>query len=164
MRDGQKTSEMAVKVQESWRKLLKNPPPSTRSSSVEEPVAASPAVQTPASPKGPENAIRPSPVTIGPPTSRRSARQGATPPASERITSPNQPPAAIEQPKPAVQPQPEEKPELPESPAVKEKNAQINKLISEMNASDESKTDELFKQVKALGEIMAAQSANDVNK
>jgi hypothetical protein len=164
LRDGQKTSEMAVKVQESWRKLLKNPPPSTRSSSVEEPVAASPAVQTPASTKGPENAIRPSPVTIGPPNSRRSARQGATPPASERITSPNQPPAAIEQPKPAVQPQPEEKPELPESPAVKEKNAQISKLISEMNASDESKTNELFKQVKALGEIMAAQSANDVNK
>ncbi len=43
LRDGQRTSEMTVKVQESWRKLLKNPPPSTRSSSSEEPVAASPA-------------------------------------------------------------------------------------------------------------------------
>ncbi|MGB7581590.1 MAG: hypothetical protein WBL85_03970 [Sedimentisphaerales bacterium] len=108
LREGQKTSEMTVKVQESWRKLLKNPPPSTRSSSEEEPVAASPAVQTPASPKGPENAARPSPVTtnrpagiIGPPNSRRNPRQGATPPASERITSPNQPPPAIGQPKPA---------------------------------------------------------------
>jgi hypothetical protein len=170
LREGQKTSEMTVKVQESWRKLLKNPPPSTRSSSAEEPVAASPAVQTPASPKGPENAARPSPVTtnrpagiIGPPNSRQNPRQGS--PVSERITSPNQPPPAIEQPKPAAQPQPEEKPELPESPAVKEKTAQIDKLISEMNSSaDENKTDELFKQVKTLGEIMAAQSANDVNK
>ncbi|HEY5504215.1 MAG TPA: hypothetical protein VIK28_03585, partial [Sedimentisphaerales bacterium] len=33
VRDGQRTSEMTVKVQESWRNLLKNPPPLTRSSS-----------------------------------------------------------------------------------------------------------------------------------
>jgi len=103
LRDGQKTSEMAIKVQEPWRKLLKNPPASTRSTQPEEPVAASTAVLTPAGPKGPENAVRPSPVTTNKPTplNRRNSKQGATPPASERITSPNQPPTAIEQPKPA---------------------------------------------------------------
>ena len=107
LRDGQRTSEMAVKVQESWKKLLKNPPSSTRSPQSKEPVAASPVVQTPAGSKGPENAVSPSPVTankpaaITPPNSRRNPRQGAMPPASERITSPNQSPPAIEQPKPA---------------------------------------------------------------
>ena len=30
VRDGQRTSEMTVKVQELWRKLLKNPPPETQ--------------------------------------------------------------------------------------------------------------------------------------
>jgi hypothetical protein len=104
LRDGQRTSEMTVKVQESWRKLLKNPPPSTRASSSVEPVAAG---KNPAGSKGPENAISPSPVTankpagiIGTPNSRRNPRQGTTPPASERITSPNQPPPAIGQPGP----------------------------------------------------------------
>ena len=83
VRDGQRTSEKAVNVQESWRKLLKNPPPSTRSTQPEEPVAASPAVQTPTGTKGPENAVHPSPVTANrpagtiSPSSRRNLRQGA---------------------------------------------------------------------------------------
>jgi hypothetical protein len=211
LREGQRTSEMTVKVQESWKKLLKNPPASTRSPQSEGPVAASPAVQTPASPKVvvPENAARPSPVTtnkptgITPPNSRRNSRQGATPPASDRITSPNQPPPAIEQPKPAeivktpsasevsqppkppvpstpaaAQPQPEEapktapapeitqppQPEIPDSPAVKEKSAQIDKLMSEVNSSpDENKTDELLKQIEELGKIREAESTKDAN-
>lgn len=179
LRDGQRTSEMAVKIQESWRKLLKNPPPSTRSSSSEEPVAAG---QNPAGSKGPENVISPSPVTankpagiIGSPNSRRNPRQGATPP--ERITSPSQPamPPVLPTP-PTAQPQPAEtapapeiapppQPEIPDSPAAKEKSAQIDKLISEMNSStDEKKTDELFKQIEELGKIREAESPKDANK
>jgi hypothetical protein len=178
LRDGQKQSEIAVKVQESWKKLLKNPPASTRPPSSAEPVAASPAVQTPASPKGLENAVRPSPVTanrpaITPPNARRNPIQGATPPASKRITSPNLPPPAIEQPKPAeiVKPPPAPEitqppqPEIPDSPAVKEKSAQIDKLMKEMESSpnDEKKTDELFKQIEELGKMREAESTKDVN-
>lgn len=125
LRDGQRTSEMTVKVQESWRKLLKNPPPSTRSSSSEEPVAAGTAGQTPAGSKGPENATRPSPVTANKPAgiipnSRRNPRQGAMPPASERITSPNQPAPAIGQPAPAetMKPLPASEVSQPVTPPV----------------------------------------------
>ncbi len=128
LRNGQSTSEMAVKVQESWKKLLKNPPSSTRSSSSKEPVVASSAVQTPPGPKGPENAVIPSPVTANrpagitptPPNSRRDSRQGATPPASERITSPNQPPPTIGQPKLAetVKPPPASEVSQPPTPPV----------------------------------------------
>ncbi|MGA2680115.1 MAG: hypothetical protein ABSF37_12575 [Sedimentisphaerales bacterium] len=194
LRDGQRTSEMTVKVQESWRKLLKNPPPSARSSSPEEPVAAG---QKPAGSKGPENAISPSPVTankpagIIPPNSRRNPRQGAMPPASERITSPNQPPnppvpvsptpaaAPISSEPPTAQPQPAETtpapeiapppqpqiPEKPESPAIREKSAQIDKLMAEMGSStDEKKTDELLKEIEELGKMREAEDAKDANK
>jgi hypothetical protein len=108
VRDGQRTSEMTVKVQESWRKLLKNPPSSTSpSSSSAEP--ASPTAQAPTGRPGPE----PSPVTANKPDAaslptRRSPRQGATPSAAERITSAVQPaPGQIARPSPAVeQPRP----------------------------------------------------------
>ncbi len=112
VRDGQRTSEMTVKVQESWRKLLKNPPPETRpSSSSAEP--ASPTAQVPTGRPGPESSIRPSPVTATKPgaaslPTRRSPRQGATPSAAERITPAAQPaPGQVARPGPAVeQPRP----------------------------------------------------------
>jgi hypothetical protein len=87
VRDGQRTSEMTVKVQESWRNLLKNPPPPTKPGEV----STSPANSAAVPPTG-----RPSPVTATKPDAaslltRRSPRQGATPSAAERITSAAQP-------------------------------------------------------------------------
>jgi hypothetical protein len=56
-------------------------------------------------------------------------------------------------------------PEIPDSPAVKEKSAQIDKLMKEMESSpnDEKKTDELFKQIEELGKMREAESTKDVN-
>ncbi|MGA2323679.1 MAG: hypothetical protein ABSG22_07525 [Sedimentisphaerales bacterium] len=174
VRDDQRTSEMTVKVQESWRKLLKNPPPSTRpSSSSAEP--ASPAAQVPTGRPGLENPIQPSPVTAARPgaaplPARRSPRQGATPSAAERITPAAQPAPAGMQPPPAAEitPPPQETPVPEDSPAIKEKNAEIDKLVSQMGSSEmtkdeEKKLDEVFKQIEKLGEIREAESVNDVN-
>lgn len=179
LRDGQRTSEMTVKVQESWRKLLKNPPPSTRSSSSEEPVAAG---QNPAGSKGPENAVRPSPVTanksagiISSPNSRRNPRQSAMPLASEQITSPNQPPPAIGQPGPAeimppaaVAPQAATNDEsaVELSPQEKERAVQINQLVTktanvsaELTEEDKANLDKLVK----LLEQSESPNSPDVN-
>jgi hypothetical protein len=106
VRDGQRTSEMTIKVQEPWRKLLKNPPPETSpSSSSASP--ASPVAQAPTGRPGPENPVQPSSVTknpaiISPPPmpGRRIPRGAVMPPASERITSAAQPTPATGQPKP----------------------------------------------------------------
>jgi hypothetical protein len=112
VRDGQRTSEMTVKVQESWRKLLKNPPPETRPSSSSA-APASPAAQAPTSPPGPENPVQPSSVTTDKPGLSNPVRTGAAPMPtrinpragiihpSERITSAAQPAPAIGQPRPA---------------------------------------------------------------
>jgi hypothetical protein len=171
VRDGQRTSEMTVKVQEPWRKLLKNPPPLTRpSTSSAEP--ASPAAQAPTGRPGPESSIRPSPVTATKPDAaslptRRSPIQGATPSATERITLTAQPAPAGMQPPPAeeITPPPQEIPVPEDSPAIKEKAAKIDKLISDMKLSpDENKTAELLKQVEELGKMREAERANDVNK
>jgi hypothetical protein len=166
VRDGQRTSEMTVKVQEPWRKLLKNPPPLTSpSTSSAEP--ASPTAQVPTGRPGLENPIQPPPVTAAGPgaaplPARRSPRQGATPSAAERIT-----PAA--QPAPAGMQPPQETPVPEDSPAIKEKNAEIDKLVSQMGTSEEitpeeqKKLDELIKQVEELGKTREAGSANNVN-
>ena len=152
VRDGQGTSEMTVKVQESWRNLLKNPPPSTRpSSSSAEP--ASPTAQVPTG----ESPIRPSPVTAtkpgaaSPPT-RRSPRQGATPSAAERITPAVQPaPGQVARPGPVEggqappasefsqppPPEPEEtaNPAATSPEATSKKQAEMDKLIADIAAS-----------------------------
>jgi hypothetical protein len=175
VRDGQRTSEMTVKVQESWRKLLKNPPPETQpSTSSAEP--ASPAAQAPTGRQGPENPVQPSPVTATKPgaaslPTRRSPIQGATPSAAERITPAVQPTPAGMQPPPAAEitPPPQEIPILKESPAIKEKAAKIDKLVSELGTSEgitpeeQKKQDEVFKQMEELGKMREAEEANDVN-
>ena len=172
VRDGQRTSEMTVKVQEAWRNLLKNPPPSTRpsSSSVE---PASPASQAPTARPGPENPVQPSPVTAnktGPPSmqNRRNPRAGTTPPATDRITPAAQPsaPATI-QPPPAVEitPPPEEKPVTELSPQEKEIQAKIDKLTAEAGSPgitpDEAgkKIDEMGELLEQLGKIRASQQS-----
>ena len=166
VRDGQRTSEMTVKVQEPWRKLLKNPPPLTSpSTSSAEP--AGPTAQVPTGRPGPKNPVQPSPVTAAGPgaaplPARQSPIQGATPPASEKIT-----PAV--QPAPAGMQPPQETPVPEDSPAIKEKNAEIDKLVSQMGTSEEitpeeqKKLDELLKQVEELGKTREAGSANNVN-
>jgi L-lactate utilization protein LutB len=64
-----------------------------------------------------------------------------------------------------ITPPPEEKPAHEDSPAIKEKAAEIDKLISEMNSStDEKKQDELLKHVEELRKMREAERANDVNK
>jgi hypothetical protein len=180
VRDGARTSEMTVKVKETWRSLLKNPPPSTRSSAV----STSPAVIQTAG-QGPVNQIQPSPVTTdkqglptpartgSPPISgRRSLRPGAIPPASERITSGAQTAPEVLQPPPAVEaappPQETETPAPEESPAIKAKQARIDKLLSEtgsgeLTKDEEKKLDEVFKEIEELSKMREAENANDVN-
>lgn len=181
VRDGQRTSEMTVKVQEGWKKLLKNPPSSTSPSS-SPPSPATPAVQAPTGRPG-ITATKPGAAPL--PT-QRSPIQGATPSAAERITSANQPAPPIGQPRPAETvktppaaapqaaaqpptPPPQEIPLPEDSPAVKEKAAKIDKLVSEIGTSDEitpeerKKLDEVFNQVEELGQIRDAESANDIN-
>jgi hypothetical protein len=182
VRDGQRTSEMNVKVQETWRNLLKNPPPSTRPGMVSTSPASSAAV-VPANIQGAESPVQPSPAAAARPgatplPARRSIRPGVTPPTAGRITSPAQPGAnAPAQPAPAVQTQPatettqpteEEKPAPEESPAIKEKSAKIDKLLSEtgsgeMTKDEEKKLDEVFKELDELGKMRDTESANDVN-
>ena len=158
VRDSQGTSEMTVKVQESWRKLLKNPPPETQpSSSSTEP--ASPTAQAPTGRPGPE-----SPVTATKPgaaslPTRRSPRQGATPSAAERITPAVQPaPGQVARPGPAVgqprsmeggqappasevsqlsPPEPEQtaNPDATPPEATSDKQAEMDKLIADIAAS-----------------------------
>jgi hypothetical protein len=154
VRDGQRTSEMTVKVQESWRKLLKNPPPETRpSSSSAEP--ASPTVQAPTDRSGPE----PSPVTTNKPgaaslPTRRSPRQGATPSAAERITPAAQPAPAAMQPPPAVEitPPPQETPVTEVSPLKKEIQAKIDKLNAEIKSSKND--EEIMAKMNELGKLL----------
>jgi hypothetical protein len=149
VRDGTRTFEMTVKVKETWRGLLKNPPPSTRAISTStSPAAVTPAVQAPVSPaiqpstvsQGTESTI-PSPTGINnrqiPPSmlNRRGARPAITPPISGRITSPAPPainpppqpvPGNVEEPTPAVeQPSPVQPAPVPEvaQPQPEEKPA-----------------------------------------
>ncbi len=110
--DGQRNSEMNVKVEEKWRTLLKNPPPPTRPGTVTTSSAA-PATVTPAVIQGAENPAQPVPTPTARPgmppqlSGRRSFRPG-TNPAAGRITSPAQPAdsATAQQGLPAVQNQP----------------------------------------------------------
>jgi hypothetical protein len=103
VRDGQRTSEMAVKVQEPYKKLLKNPSSSTSPSSSSAPPAG-PAAQVPTGRPGPESPIQPSSVTTDKSVTSTPARTSIPtvpgrinprarimPPASERITSAAQP-------------------------------------------------------------------------
>jgi len=156
VRDGQRTSEMTVKVEESWRNLLKNPPPPTKPGEVSTIPAKSAAV-TPTT----ENPVPPSPGTAAKPgaapvPTRRSPRQGATPSAAERITPAVQPaPGQIEKPSPPVeQPRPVEGGQAPPAPEISQppapapeqtanpaatplskKQAEMDKLISDIAAS-----------------------------
>jgi hypothetical protein len=186
VRDGQRTSEMTVKVQESWRKLLKNPPPETRpSSSSAEP--ASPAAQVPTGRQGLESSIHPSPpVTATKPgaaslPTRRSPRQGATPSAAERITPAVQPaPSQVARPGPAVeQPHPMEggqappasevsqppppEPEQTANPAAtppeatSDKQAEMDKLIADI-ATSKVTGDEAAKMEKLIEALKKMES------
>jgi hypothetical protein len=150
LRDGARTFEMTVKVKETWRSLLKNPPPSTRAVSTSvSPATAIPAVQTPTNPAIQPATAQPgaeSPISSptgsarqNPPPfpNRRIPRPGATPPAADRITSPaspitnnpTQPTPAIEQPRPVETAQPAPAPAaspLPAEPAANPSNPGIN--------------------------------------
>jgi hypothetical protein len=173
VRDGTRTSDMTVKVKETWRGLLKNPPPSTRAISTTSTASTSPATQLSTGSQDNGNTSSPSPAGVRqnqpPMPSRRSLRPGVTPPAAERITPPTLPAAPqIETPAPQ-QPQPEEKPAPEDSPAIKEKTAKIDKLLSEIDPSkitkdEEKKMNEMFKEIEELGKMREAETANDVNK
>jgi hypothetical protein len=156
VRDGQRTSEMTVKVQESWRKLLKNPPPETQ----------------PAAPTSISTGLSP-PPSVAPPLAGQGrpgfgAKISSPAMASQQVAP--QPAPATMQPLPAAQitPPPQETPAPEDSPAVKEKTANIAKLISEMGSTEMSKDegkklDDVVKQIEELGKIREAESAKDVN-
>ena len=61
VRDGARTSEMTVKVQESWRNLLKNPPPETRPVSISAESSGIPAVAS-----GDTGAVETNKAAMGP--------------------------------------------------------------------------------------------------
>jgi hypothetical protein len=162
VRDGQRTSEMNVKVQETWRNLLKNPPPQTRPGSVSTNPAGSAAATATANP-GLENPVQPSPVTTdkpglsnparmatSPTPGRRTPRGAVMPPASERITSGAQP-------APPPAPQQDATPEATATPAVelspleKEIQAKIDKLTAEMESSKDSK--ETTEKMNEIGKL-----------
>jgi hypothetical protein len=188
VRDGQRTSEMEVKVKEAWRSLLKNPPPATKSGTVSTSPASSvsSAAATPTNIQGAENPTQPTPAAVtrpgAPPiTGRRSIRPGAP----GRITSPESTPAqqmpATAQPSPApeiaqptppvaqttpaakITPPPEEKPAPEESQAIKEKQAKIDKLLSEAG-SDEKKMEKVYSELEELGKMRENEAAKDANK
>lgn len=147
LRDGQRTSEMTVKVQESWRKLLKNPPPSTRPLASAEPAAANIAGQAPAGPKVPDNAVRPSPPavnkpadTTGQPNSNQNPKEVAMPTAAP----PSQPPSPAAPPMPATtptQPQPNETTKTAPAPVDKpiENNPENNDTSNNSIAQPQDK-------------------------
>jgi hypothetical protein len=109
VRDGQKTSEMIVKVNESWRNLLKNPPPETKP-------LANPAVSTRPAATGVASPVRAAPgarIRTG-----AVSRPGATPtqapqtaPVLQAIT-----PSAVEK-QPSPNPVPVTSPEAAAAPA-----------------------------------------------
>jgi hypothetical protein len=156
VRDGQRTSEMTVKVQELWRKLLKNPPPETKpaaSTSISSGLPPPPSVAPPLAGQG-----RPGFGTKIPPPAIASQQV-----AAQSAPAGMQPPPAAE-----ITPPPEEKPAPEDSPAIKEKTAKIDKLMSQIDSSEmtkdkEKKLDEVFKQMEELGKMREVESANDVN-
>jgi hypothetical protein len=149
VRDGQRTSEMTVKVQENWRGLLKNPPPPTRPGTISVnpalPAATAATVQNPAQPS-PVTADKPGISTPARPGSpplpgRRTTRGGLTVPAAERITAASQqPPAAQPLPTETTTTQQETTPPQ-KSLSANEIQAKIDKLIAEMESEkDETVT------------------------
>ena len=111
VRDGQRTSEMTVKVQELWRKLLKNPPPETQP-------AASTSIST----------GLPPPPSVAPPL----AGQGR-PGFGAKIP----PPAAEIAPPPEEKPAPEDSPAIKEKTAKIDKLISEMKSSSDENKTDE---------------------------
>ena len=114
VRDGQRTSEMTVKVQELWRKLLKNPPPETQP-------AASTSIST----------GLPPPPSVAPPL----AGQGR-PGFGAKIP----PPAAEIAPPPEEKPAPEDSPAIKEKTAKIDKLISEMKSSSDENKTDEEKS------------------------
>jgi hypothetical protein len=192
VKEGTRTSEMTVKTKETWRTLLKNPPPSTKTTSKSSgpPVASStapspagPAAQLPAAAEGPETVISSSPAENVPQKSpvmptRRSLRPGVTPPGAERITS-SAPPATDSPVKPSAvsapvvqqpSPEPPKPPSIPEvTPVVEltpEKQAEMDKLISDMSASKitDDETEKMEKLVEAMRKMEEAQNSPESNK
>ncbi len=190
VRDGQRTSEMAVKsVQEPWKKLLKNPPPETQPSSSS--VPANTIAQAPTGRPGPENPGTSNPARTNIPTlpGRTNPRTRVMPQPSERITSATQstptveqlkptepmqtpPPPQITQPStaanPPVQPavQPEQSAHPPAPPVVdqKELKAKIDKLTAEIQSSKND--EEVMEKMSELGKLLQqSEAANppDVN-
>jgi hypothetical protein len=160
VRDGQRTSEMTVKVQENWRGLLKNPPP---------------AKSGPSAPATVQNPVQPSPVTTGntgisnpprpatPPLPGR--RGGVIPPTSERITAGSQQPPAA-QPVPAETTPAQQETTLPEkSLSADEIQAKIDKLIAEMEPEKDdsitaAKMAEIGKLLEQKEKIISAEQAS----
>jgi hypothetical protein len=141
VRDGQRTSEMTVKVQELWRKLLKNPPPETK----------------PAAPTSISTGLPP-PSSVAPPL----AEQGR-PGFGAKI-----PPPAIASQQVAAQPAPQvatgDKPVVELSPREKEIKAKIDKLTAEMESSknDEETAAKINELVKLFDQSESPNSP-DVN-
>ena len=186
VRDGQRTSEMTVKVQESWRKLLKNPPPTTKPGEVSISPASS-ATATPTtrpvpepSPVTTDKAGLPNPARTGSPPmpGRRNPKVGITPPPSERITPATQPAPgqvarpglAVEQPRPIeggqAPPTSEVSQPPPPEPVVepltfeKETEARIQKL-AEGPGSSKVTGDEVTKLKKLTEELRSPTLTGD---
>ena len=143
VRDGQRTSEMTVKVQELWRKLLKNPPPETK----------------PAAPTSINTGLPPPPSVVPPLAGQGRPGFGAKIPppaiASQQVAAQPAPPAVTG-----------DKSVVELSPLEKERAAQINQLLtktatvsSELTEEDKANLDKLVK----LFEQSESPNSPDVN-
>ncbi len=170
LKEGQRTSEMTVKTQELWRKLVKNPPPSTRqlsTSQTSENSVQSTAVNSQQIEQQIPSASIPGRPSSPPIPSRRGQRFPANTSSGERITSqtpsvppPNAIPAALQ----------DATPESPVAPVVeitpqeKEIMAKIEKLNAEMESSKDSEeiTAKMIELTKLL-EQSDSTNSQDVN-
>jgi hypothetical protein len=160
IRDGQGTSEMTVKVNQTWRSLLKNPPPEIPSAS---PRGGQPAAPpTTGAPPLPPSTVTPTLAGRGRPGFGARVPQPAT--ASQKVVAqPAPPPVEASASSEQTIPGPVYKP----SPLEIEKQAQIDRVFAEITEISEgritgdeaAKLDELTKLVEELGNIRAAEQS-----
>jgi hypothetical protein len=159
--DGQRTSEMTVKVEELWRRLIKdaNAGPETKPAKTASSAPTKTATTGPAeTPKQFRATARPRTITAQRP---RTNLKGVPPlPVPPPVSIPALPAQSNNERQPV-----QENVEVEESPLIKEKQAQIDLLVKKLNSPDITEAeaaklnDEIFKLIEQLGEARAAEQS-----
>jgi hypothetical protein len=163
--DGQRTSELTVKVEELWRTLIKNDPASSASngsekfqSSPAKTITSAPAAGRAETARQIRPAARPGAITSQRP--RPNMRNTPPLPGPAPVSTTDQPARSRNEKYPV-----QENVEVEESPLIKEKEAQIDQLMEKANSTKLSEdeaaklNDEIFKLVEQLGEVRAAEQS-----